>query len=169
MWLSGCLGFHYHYHYLSSYTGFLVELILNCPILHIVLYLHNNHPTWPASCIFQISLGSSGHQFHNNVLCIKQNLIWANVLFLSLRLRYEINSPSFETFWNYSFLPKKKSTHIYSKLHFNHKSSVVPRSDNDFCASLFTIMLKDYALLRLSAQIAEEIGAMGVSYYYYIF
>ena len=54
------LGFHHHYHYLNSYTGFhfLIELILSCPLLHIVLYLHNNHPTWLVSCIFQISLGS---------------------------------------------------------------------------------------------------------------
>ena len=34
------------------------QLILSCPLLHIVLYLHNNHPTWLVSCIFQISLGS---------------------------------------------------------------------------------------------------------------
>ena len=38
---------------------------------------------------------------------------------------------------------------IYSKLHFHHKSSVVSRSDNDFCASLFTIMLNDSVFLRL--------------------
>ena len=44
---------------------------------------------------------------------------------------------------------EKNSIHIYSKLHFHHKSSVVPRSDNDFCASLFTFMLNDYVLLRL--------------------
>ena len=37
---------------------FLIELMLSCPLLHIVLYLHNNHPTWLVSCIFQISLGS---------------------------------------------------------------------------------------------------------------
>ena len=36
-----------------------------------------------------------------------------------------------------------------SKLHFHHKSSVVPRSDNDFCASLFRIMLNDSILLRI--------------------
>ena len=60
VWFSGRLGFHRHYHYLNSYTGFqfLIELILSCPLLHIVLYLHNNHPTWRVSCIFQISLGS---------------------------------------------------------------------------------------------------------------
>ena len=29
--------------------------------------------------------------------------------------------------------------HIHSKLHFHHKCSVVPRSNNDFCSSLFTI------------------------------
>ena len=44
---------------------------------------------------------------------------------------------------------RKNSRHIYSKLHFHHKCSVVPRSDTDFCASLFTIMLTDFVLLRL--------------------
>ena len=43
----------------------------------------------------------------------------------------------------------KKTQDIYSKLHFHHKCSVVPRSDTDFCASLFTIMLNDSVLLRL--------------------
>ena len=75
MWISGCLGFHHHYHYLNSYTGFLllIELILSCPLLHIMLYLHNNHPTWLVSCIFQISLDSSDHQFHN-LLCQKTKI-----------------------------------------------------------------------------------------------
>ena len=42
-----------------------------------------------------------------------------------------------------------KKLDIYSKLHFHHTCSVVPRSDTDFCASLFTIMLNDSVLLRL--------------------
>ena len=56
--MRGCV---YMYMYLNSYTSFLllIELILSCPLLHIVPYLHNNHPTWLVSCIFQISLGSS--------------------------------------------------------------------------------------------------------------
>ena len=58
---------------------FHIELILNCPHLYIVLYLHNNHPTWLVSCIFQISLGSSDHKFHNK--CLKQNLTCGNVPF----------------------------------------------------------------------------------------
>ena len=80
------LGFHHHYHYLNGYTGFLllIELILRCPLLHIVLYLHNNHPTWLVSCIFKISLGSLVNQFHN-LLCLKQNFTCVNVLSLSLR------------------------------------------------------------------------------------
>ena len=41
------------------------------------------------------------------------------------------------------------SRHIYSKLHSHHKCSVVPRSDTDFCASLFTITLTDSVSLRL--------------------
>ena len=46
--------------------------------------------------------------------------------------------------WNelFCYLPKN-SKYIYSKLHFHHNSSVVPRCDNAFCASLFTIMLND--------------------------
>ena len=44
---------------------------------------------------------------------------------------------------------RKSSRHIYFKLHFHHKSSVVPRSDNDFCASLFMTMLNDSVLLHL--------------------
>ena len=55
---------------------------------------NNNHPTWLVSCIFQISTGSSYHQFHNNLLCLKQNFTWANVLSLSLRLGSGMNSPS---------------------------------------------------------------------------
>ena len=35
------------------------------------------------------------------------------------------------------------SRHIYSKLHFHHTCSVVPRSDTNFYASLCTIMLND--------------------------
>ena len=74
--------FHHHYHYLNSYTGFLllIESILNCSLLHIVLYLHNNH-TWLVSCIFQISLGSSDNPLHNNLLFVRLSLIWANCLF----------------------------------------------------------------------------------------
>ena len=43
----------------------------------------------------------------------------------------------------------KNSRHIYSKLHLHHKFSVVPRSNDDFCASVFTIMLNDSVLSRL--------------------
>ena len=40
-----------------QYKNFLllIESNLNCPLLHIVLNLHNNHPTWLVSCIFQSS------------------------------------------------------------------------------------------------------------------
>ena len=89
------LSFHYHYHYLNSHTGFqfLIELMLSCPLLHTVLYIHNNQPTWLVSCIFQISPGSSDHQFHN-LSCLKQNLTWVNVLSLSLRVGSGMNYPS---------------------------------------------------------------------------
>ena len=96
---------------------------------------------------------NTDHQFHN-LLCLKQNLTWANVLSLSLQLWSGMNSPSL---WKrlklQLFSPKKN---IYSKLHFHHKSSVVARSDNDFCASLFTIMLNYSVLLCLWAQIPEN-------------
>ena len=80
---------------LRQHNGFLllIELILSCPLLHTVLYLHNNHPTLLVSSSFHISLGRSDHQFHN-LVCLKQNLTWANVLSLSLRLGYGLNAPS---------------------------------------------------------------------------
>ena len=40
----------------------------------IVTYYALSTPTWPTwlvSCIFQISLGGTNHQFHNNLLCLK--------------------------------------------------------------------------------------------------
>ena len=48
---------------LRQRNGFLllIELILSCPLLHAVLYLHNNHPTLLVSCNFHISLGKSDH------------------------------------------------------------------------------------------------------------
>ena len=93
--LFGTCSTRHHYHYFNSYTGLLllIELFLSCPLLHIVLYLHNNHPTWLVSCIFQISLRNSDHQFHN-LLCLKQNSTWTNMLSLSLRLGSEMTSPS---------------------------------------------------------------------------
>ena len=48
---------------------------------------------------------------------------------------------------------RKKLKDIYSKLHFYHKSSVVPRSDNDFCAFLFAIMLNDSVLFLIRARV----------------
>ena len=71
----------------------IFHLRLSSTFLHIVLYIYNNHPTWLVSYIFQMSLGSSDHQFHN-LVCLKQNFIWANVLSLPLRLGSGMNSPS---------------------------------------------------------------------------
>ena len=34
--------------------------------LSTLTYLHNNHPIWLASCIYQVSPGSSDHLFHNS-------------------------------------------------------------------------------------------------------
>ena len=50
-------------------------------------------------------------------------------------------------------------------LHFHLTSSVV-LCYNDICASLFVIMLNDSGLLRLCAQVPQDIGAIEVNYYY---
>ena len=42
----------------------------------------------------QIYIGSSDHQFRNNLLFLKLNLTWTNVLSLSLGLGSEMNSTS---------------------------------------------------------------------------
>ena len=48
-----------------------------------------------------------------------------------------------------------------------NNSSVAPRSDNEFCASLFMIRLNISVLLCFCAQVLEDIGAIEVYYYYY--
>ena len=115
--------FRYHFH----------KLILSCPLLHIVFYLHNNHPTWQVFCIFQVSLGSSYHQFHNNLLCLKQNLTFKGKRAFSVAAPRVLNELPI-TLKTSETIPifQKNSRHIYSNLHFHYKSSVVPRSDNDF-------------------------------------
>ena len=40
-------------------------------------------------------------------------------------------------------------TMLTCHISINYKCVVVPRSGTDFCASLFTVMLKDSVLLRL--------------------
>ena len=99
---------------LLSYNGFLllIELNLSSSLLHIVLYLHNNNPTWLVSCIFQVSLGSSDHQFRNNLLCIKQNLTWANVFCLSLRQGSGMNSQTLITFETI-YIFRKKTEEVF--------------------------------------------------------
>ena len=67
------------------------------------------------------------------------------MLSLSVLKKLPITLKTFETIA--IFL--KKTQDIYSKLHFHHKSSVVPCSVYDFCTSMFTIMLDDSVLLRL--------------------
>ena len=111
----------------TTYTGFLllIESILNCPLLHIVLYLNNNHLAWLVSCIFQISLGSSNHPFHN-LLFLKLNLDKHAFSAAAPRVWNElpITLKTFETITTF----RKNSRH--SKLHFHRKSLVVPCSDN---------------------------------------
>ena len=52
-----------------------VSYRINFKLSTLTYYQHNSHPTWLVSCIFQISIGSSNHQFHNNLLCLKQNFL----------------------------------------------------------------------------------------------
>ena len=154
----------------SSYIGILllIKSILNGPLLHNMLYLRNNHPTWLVSWVFQISLGSWDHIFHNNLLFLKLSLTWAHMLSLSQRLRSGMNFPSL---WNHLklYLPSVESSkRIYSKLHFYHKSSVVPCSDDEFSR----IPVHDYAyklmILLCCTSVPEDIGAIEIYFYYYI-
>ena len=81
---------------------------------------------------------------------ISQQPKTTNVLSLSLRLgmwdELPITLKTSETIANF----RKNSIHIYYKLHFHHKSSVVPRSLDDCYAFLFTIMLNDSVLFYVS-------------------
>lgn len=122
--------------------------MLNCPLLHIVLYINNNLPTCLVFCFFQISIGSSNQPFHNNLLFIKLNLFCANEqISLSLCLWSWTNSQSHWKHMKSQLSSEKNSIPIYSKLLFCHISSVVPRSDNDLCASMFSIMLNDFVFV----------------------
>ena len=55
-------------------------------------------------------------------------------LFIDFNLGKRAFSVAASRVWNeLSFIPLLlKTQYIYSKFHFHHKSSVVPRSDNDF-------------------------------------
>ena len=104
--------------------------------------MYNNHPTWLVSCIFQISLGSSAQlivpktKLNKHAFSVTAPRVW-NELPITLK-----TSETIATF-------RKKLKTFILKLQLHHKSSVVPRSDNDFCASLFMIFLNDSVLLRL--------------------
>ena len=52
---------------------------------------------------------------------------------------------------------RKKLDTRYSKLHFHNKLSVVPRSDNDYCASLLTIML-NYSIFSCASELRLRRG-----------
>ena len=139
------------YHYLNSYTGFLflIELIISCPLLYIVLYLQNNYPTWLVTCIFQISQLRSSIRSQQQLIVPKAKLNMGKRAFSvavpKVWNEVTITLKTSET----TAIFRKKTQDIYSKLHFHHKSSVVPCSDNDFYMSLFTIMLNDSVFLSL--------------------
>ena len=135
VWFSGRLSFHRHYHYLNSYTGFqfLIELILSCPLLHTYRALSTQQPPNLASLLLLSNIPRQLRSSISQQLIVHKTKL--NVLSLSLRLGSGIFS-------------QKNSRHIYSKLHFHHKCSVVPHSDTDFCTSLFMIMLNDSVLLH---------------------
>ena len=80
----------------------------------------------------------------------KTNLNLAKRVFYAAAPRVRNKLPiTLKTSETIAVFREKNSRHIYSKLHFHHKCSVVPRCYTDFCASLFTIMLNDSVLLRL--------------------
>ena len=76
--------YHHRYSYFNSYTNVQLPIKsnLNCPLLHIGLYLHNSHNIWLISCVFQISPGRSDHLSHNSFLFLKLSSTWDKVLSL---------------------------------------------------------------------------------------
>ena len=69
---------------LKQCTGFLllIELILSCPLLHIVLYLHNNHPTWlffrrqVRSSISQLIVPKTKLNLGKRAFCVAAPRVW---------------------------------------------------------------------------------------------
>ena len=140
VWLSGRLGFHRHYHFLNSYTGFqfLIELIFKLSTLtyrplstqqpsYLASLLHvSNIPKQLRSSISQqLIVPKTKLNLSKRAFSVAAHRVW-NELPISLKTSETIH------------IFRKNSTCIYSKLHFHHKCSVVPRSDTDFCMSLFT-------------------------------
>jgi len=74
----------HHYHYVNSYTGFLLHIEsnhLNCPFLHIVLYLRNTHPSWLVSVYIRRQFSSSITQ--QRIAPESVSWTWANVFLCS--------------------------------------------------------------------------------------
>ena len=110
----------------------------------------SNIPKQLRSSISQLIVPKTKLNLGKRAFSVAAHMVW-NELPISLKTSETI--PIF----------RKNSTCIYSKLHFHHKCSVVPRSDTDFCMSLFTIMFNDSVLMRLWAQVPEDIGAIEVN------
>ena len=109
------------------------------------------------------------HQFHNNLLYLKQNLTWVNVLSLSLRLGSGMHSLSFLKHLKL-LLFSEKNQDIYSKLHFHHKCSVVLVLKLTFArpCSRLCLMILFCCVSELRFLDIKNIGAVEVNHYYYI-
>ena len=150
MWFSGRLSFHHHYHYLNSYTGFqfLIELILSSTLTYRVL--STQQPPYYASLLHLSNISRQLRSSISQLIIPKTKLNLGKPAFSVAAPRVWNELPiTLKTSETIAIFQKNNSKHIYSKLHFHHKRSVVPRSDTDICASLITIMLNDSVLLRL--------------------
>ena len=124
-----------------------INVKLSNPTYHA---LSTQQPPYLASLLHLSNIPRQIRSSISQLIVPNKNLTWVNVLSLSLRLgsRMSIFPITLKTSETIAIF-RKNSRHIYSKLHFHHTFSVVPRSDNVFCASLFAIMLNDSGLLRL--------------------
>ena len=98
----------------------------------------------PSSWNSERSVKTAEDNYYSTLNRQCKRLIWyRSVSYSSVRTHFTLKTS--ETIANF----RKSSRQIYSKLYFHHKCSVVHRSDTEFCASLFMIMLNDFVLLRL--------------------
>ena len=150
MWYSGRLDFHHNYHYLNSYTGFLllIELILSCAVLHCCL--STQQPSYLASLLYLSNIPRQLRLSISHQLIVPKTKLYLgkSAFFVTAPMVWNELPITLKTSETVAIF-RKNSRYIYSKLHFHHKSLVVPCSDNDFCTSLFTIMLTDSVLLHL--------------------
>ena len=162
------LGFHRHYHYSSSCTGLPVSYRIDFKLSTLTYHaLSTQQQPYLASLLH---LSNIPRQLRSSIsqLIVPKTKLNLNVLSLSLRLRSGMNSLSLWKHLKLLLFSEKKLKTFIPNCISTIKCSVVPRSDTDFCASLFTIMFNDSVLLRLLAQVPEDIDAIEVNYYYYL-